>query len=402
MELQEVNITEVKPLLFEKPSNENTVPVECTYIANGSTYSTELHVTVQGDREQGKPFVTFHDIGMNHISNFSTLFNSEHMLPITQRFCIYHIDAPGMQENAEDLSKGQGFVYPSIENLSDMIPKVFNKFGIKEAVCMGCGVGANVFLRFAMKNPSLVDGMIAVNATCGTVGNLSWLGQKISNWATPLHEQLLNYHFSKEEVEKANRELVEAHRKHLQNKMNANNVSLFLREYERRTEINLVRPMVPDPSEANKHTMPCGTLLLVGDMSPFVEDVVELNTRLDPKNTTFLKMADAGGMILEEQTFKVSEAIIYFLQGLGYIPSVIMSRLARSRTYSGCSTGSVEGENKRLRTLSGGSTGGARKDHGDIMEEPQKPDVEGMGGDAVIQDVGNSADKARLVAEPVC
>jgi len=32
----------------------------------------------------------------------------------------------------------------------------------------------------------------------------------------------------------------------------------------------------------------------------------------------FVQMADAGGMIFEEQIFKVAECITYFLQGLGH------------------------------------------------------------------------------------
>lgn len=400
MELQEINITENKPLLFEKSTSGDTVIVECSYIYNGTSYTADLHVTIQGDRSAGKPFVTFHDIGMNHVSNFNTLFNSEHMEPIMNRFCVYHIDAPGMQENAADLGKDAGYAYPSIENLSDMIAKVFTKFAIKEAVCLGCGLGANVFTRFAMKNPTLVDGLIAVNATRGAVGNLSWLGSKITNWATPLHEQLLNYHFSKEEVERANRDLVEAHRKHLQNKMNANNIALLLKEYERRTEINVFRTVGPATEDSEKHSIPCSTLLLVGDMSPFVEDVVELNSRLNPKKTTFLKMADAGGMILEEQTFKVAEAITYFLQGLGYIPSVIMSRLARSRTYSGCSTGSQDQDvQKRIRTLSGGSVGKQVAGGDTTMPKAIVEEVPVATGDDVI---AKTSDKARLVTEGVC
>ena len=30
------------------------------------------------------------------------------------------------------------------------------------------------------------------------------------------------------------------------------------------------------------------------------------------------QMADAGGMLLEEELFKVSEAVVLFLQGLGH------------------------------------------------------------------------------------
>lgn len=386
MELQEVNIAEAKPLLFEKSTEGDTIVVESSYIASGTTHTANFHVTLQGDKTCHKAFVTFHDIGMNHVSNFSTLFSSEHMENIRNRYCIYHIDAPGMQDDADDLSQTSGFVYPSMENLSDMLPKVFTRFGIKEAICLGCGAGANVLIRFALKNPNMVDGLIAVNAMCGIVGNFSWLGEKITNWATPLHEQILNYHFSKEEVEKTNHNLVNAHRQHLQTKMNLNNVALYLKEFERRSEIHIVRPVVILPGERDKHTLSCSTLLMVGDMSPFVDQVVEVNSRLNPQKSTFLKMADAGGLIMEEQTFKVAEAIIYFLQGLGHIPSVIMSRLARSRTLSGCSTGSQDGDKKRIRTLSGGSISKSAGDHLDSEN---------------VKEVAVT-DKAHLVTEAVC
>ena len=36
------------------------------------------------------------------------------------------------------------------------------------------------------------------------------------------------------------------------------------------------------------------------------------------------QMADAGGMILEEQVYRVAEAIIYFLQGLGHSKFLMM------------------------------------------------------------------------------
>ena len=85
----------------------------------------------------------------------------------------------------------------------------------------------------------------------------------------------------------------------------------------------------------------------MGDASPFNEDTAELNSRLNPSITTFvkvlenlinakfrmviksfqkfnqnLKMADAGSMILEQQPMKVAEALILYLKGLGYFASL--------------------------------------------------------------------------------
>ncbi|XP_036042471.1 protein NDRG3-like [Onychomys torridus] len=48
-------------------------------------------------------------------------------------------------------------------------------------------------------------------------------------------------------------------------------------------------------------------------------------------------MADCGGLPQVVQPGKLTEAFKYFLQGMGYIPSASMTRLARSRTYSALS-----------------------------------------------------------------
>ncbi|XP_076811047.1 protein NDRG3-like isoform X2 [Clavelina lepadiformis] len=350
MELQEVNITPEHPLLNSNHTHFEDNVVECSYIQGGTTHKTKLNVTIQGDKAKNHAMVTFHDIGLNSVSNFGPLMNSESMGPVTQKYCIYHIDAPGQEENAAKLPNG--FVYPSMENLSDMMPKIFSHFGLKNAICIGCGAGANVFTRFALKNPGMVEGLILVNPTILPVGTVSWIGELITNFTTPISEQVLNYHLSKAEVDSVSQELVETHRKHFKQNMNEENVQTFWKEYERRREINLVRPI--DPQMPDK-TLQCQTMILVGDLSPFVDDAVEVNSRLNPTKTTFLKMADAGGMVLEEQIFKVAEAFTYFLQGLGHIPGVMMTRLARSRTISNSSTGSGDGDRKRVRTLSGGS-----------------------------------------------
>uniref|UniRef100_A0A8C5TML2 Uncharacterized protein n=1 Tax=Malurus cyaneus samueli TaxID=2593467 RepID=A0A8C5TML2_9PASS len=66
-------------------------------------------------------------------------------------------------------------------------------------------------------------------------------------------------------------------------------------------------------------------------------------------------MADGGGQPQIAQPARLTEAIKYFLQGMGYMAASAMTRLSRSRT------GPVtvgEGERGRSRTLRRGSTGG--------------------------------------------
>ncbi|KAK2498729.1 hypothetical protein MC885_001119, partial [Smutsia gigantea] len=53
---------------------------------------------------------------------------------------------------------------------------------------------------------------------------------------------------------------------------------------------------------------------------------VECNSRLNPINTTLLKMADCGGLPQVVQPGKLTEAFKYFLQGMGYIWKVAIGQ----------------------------------------------------------------------------
>ncbi|KAK1804617.1 hypothetical protein P4O66_020614, partial [Electrophorus voltai] len=88
-----------------------------------------------------------------------------------------------------------------------------------------------------------------------------------------------------------------------------------------------------------------------------INDYVECNSKLDPTKTTFLKMADSGGLPQITQPGKFTEAFKYFLQGMGYMPSASMTRLARSRTASLASGGSGDGARSQVCTDSESSEG---------------------------------------------
>jgi len=108
-----------------------------------------------------------------------------------------------------------------------------------------------------------------------------------ANFNTPVSDQIMNYKFSP--IETAQRpELFESHRRHMVNVMNMQNVAQLFAEYERRTDIPVYRPY--DPKLFNQTTLRCETLVMVGDLSPFLDSSVEVNSRLNPQKTTFLKI----------------------------------------------------------------------------------------------------------------
>ncbi|CAB1350785.1 unnamed protein product [Coregonus sp. 'balchen'] len=80
---------------------------------------------------------------------------------------------------------------------------------------------------------------------------------------------------------------------------------------------------------------------------------VECNTKLDPTKATLLKMADCGGLPMVDQPAKLTEAFKYFIQGMGYMPAASMTRLVRSRTASGSSIHSMDGNRSRSHTNEG-------------------------------------------------
>ncbi|MGH0182128.1 UNVERIFIED_CONTAM: hypothetical protein FKN15_013770, partial [Acipenser sinensis] len=90
---------------------------------------------------------------------------------------------------------------------------------------------------------------------------------------------------------------------------------------------------------------------------------VECNSKLDPTKTTFLKMADSGGLPQLTQPGKLTEAFKYYLQGMGYMPSASMTRLARSRTASLTSASSVDGSRPHTCTHSDSSDGMGQINH---------------------------------------
>lgn len=105
-------------------------------------------------------------------------------------------------------------------------------------------------------------------------------------------------------------------------------------------------------------TLKCPVMLVVGDQAPHEDAVVECNSKLDPTQTSFLKMADSGGQPQLTQPGKLTEAFKYFLQGMGYMASSCMTRLSRSRTASLTSAASIDGSRSRSRTLSQSSESG--------------------------------------------
>ncbi|XP_057256798.1 protein NDRG3 isoform X2 [Pezoporus wallicus] len=371
-ELQDVQLTEIKPLLNDKEHDIET--------AFGV-----VHVTMRGMPKGNRPVIlTYHDIGLNHKSCFNAFFNFEDMQEITQHFAVCHVDAPGQQEGAPPFPSG--YQYPSMDELAEMLPAVMTHLNLKSFIGIGLGAGAYILSRCALSHPDLVEGLILINVDPCAKGWIDWAASKFSGWTTNIVDIVLAHHFGHEELQ-ANLDLIQTYRLHIAQDINQDNLQLFLTSYNSRRDLEIERPVL-GMNENTAKTLKCPALLVVGDSSPAVDAVVECNSRLDPTKTTFLKMADCGGLPQVVQPGKLTEAFKYFVQGMGYIPYVqlshlstesvpaaSMTRLIRSRTHSSSSLGSGDSIRSRSHASNHGEDSAGTPEGIDLQEAPQTMEV---------------------------
>ncbi|XP_031422395.1 protein NDRG3b isoform X5 [Clupea harengus] len=321
-----------------------------------------LHVTMRGTPKGNRPVIlTYHDIGLNHKSCFNVLFNFEDMQEITQHFAVVHVDAPGQQEGAPPFPGG--YLYPTVDELAEMIPSVLTQLKISSVIGIGVGAGAYILSRLALNEPALVEGLVLINVDSCAKGWMDWAATKLTGWTSNLTDIVMAHHFSTEELTD-DLEITQTYHLHIAQDINQDNMALFYNSYNARRDLEIERP-IPGLNEETVITLKCPSLLVVGDTSPAVDTVVECNSRLNPTKTTLLKMADCGGLPQVVQPGKLTEAFKYFVQGMGYIPHVLLShlnsesvptasmtRLVRSRTHSSSSMGSIDIPRSRTHTNS--------------------------------------------------
>ncbi|XP_068953833.1 protein NDRG2 isoform X3 [Petaurus breviceps papuanus] len=333
-ELQEVHITEEKPLLpGQTPEAAKEAELAARILLDqGQTHSVEtpygsVTFTVYGTPKPKRPAIfTYHDVGLNYKTCFKPLFDYGDMQEIIKNFVRVHVEAPGMEEGAPVFPLG--YQYPSLDQLADMIPAILQYLNFSTIIGIGVGAGAYILSRFALLNPDVVEGLVLINIDCNAKGWMDWAA----------HKEELSGHS----------ELVQQYRDIIMHAPNLENIELFWNSYNNRRDLNFER--------RGDTTLKCPVMLVVGDQAPYEDAVVECNSKLDPTKTSFLKMADSGGQPQLTQPGKLTEAFKYFVQGMGYMASSCMTRLSRSRTASLTSRASID--SGRSRTTSQSSESG--------------------------------------------
>lgn len=296
-----------------------------------STPFGPLHVVAHGDRRL-PVILTYHDIGLNSTSCFQGFFNYPDMQTIMKSFCVYHLNALGQHEGALTLPQGLGthadtppaeYVYPTMDEMAQMILAVVDHFKIRTFIGFGVGAGANIVSRFALLHPERMDALVLINCNASQAGWIEWGYQKWNAWylksgmMTSGVEEYLLWHWFGNKTMETNYDLVNVYSEYIKS-LNPVNLGHFVSSYIGRTDLGITRELDPT-RKANVKNFTCPVMLVAGDNSPHLDDTVEMNGRLDPSNSNWMKF-ECGGMILEEAPGKVSEAFRLFLQGMGYVP----------------------------------------------------------------------------------
>ena len=285
------------------------------------TSKGDILVAIQGDRtKKGNALVTLPDIGQNHITCYQSFFCFHQFKPVTDHFTVYHINFPGQNDNAPALP--DDYVYPTMDEMASVLGEVFNYFSLKSTVCIGAGAGANVLTRLALASPKLIECLVLVGGTVGTSSWTEWGYEKMSSHylktkgMTAFCQDYLLWHFFGKIDERTNQDLLGMVRDQLNSIKYPKNLALLIEAYSKRTAIKIERPVPPNPG---KTTLTCGVLLMAGSQSPAIDETVTMNSKLDPTNSTWMKISDATSLILEEKPTVCTNAIINFLQGYGYV-----------------------------------------------------------------------------------
>ncbi|KAF7636888.1 hypothetical protein Mgra_00003627 [Meloidogyne graminicola] len=284
-----------------------------------------VKVVIYGDKKNGHPVITFHDIGMNSDMNFNNFFSFLTPTKLIKRFCVYNINAPGQEFGAVKLPSG--FFYPNMDELAVIVEKVVEHFGITSFIGFGMGAGTNILVRYALKHSNSVDALVLINPILQKAGWIEWFYQKLNlnslrnGKMPPFVVDYFIWHFFGRRLDECNQDSLKQYRAYFYYHQKPWNLALFIESFLNRDELSLT-----DISKNFKLKVP--TLIIVGNNSAFVDESVYANSQFEPRMTEWLKVSDSSGLVLEDKPAEVAQAFLLFLQGNGFccdlnIPKIV-------------------------------------------------------------------------------
>lgn len=91
-----------------------------------------------------------------------------------------------------------------------------------------------------------------------------------------------------QQTEERNHDLVQVYKAYFERNVNPTNLALFIDSYIRRTDLNIHREM--DPLKKKNASLAMPVMNITGSLSPHMDDTVTFNGRLDPTNSSWMKV----------------------------------------------------------------------------------------------------------------
>lgn len=286
--------------------------------------------------------ITFHDIGQNHTTCFAKFLDHEDIRAIKHRFVIYHIDAPGQETGAEELS--HDYQYPGVKQLAEMVGKVIDHFALKETICFGVGAGANVLSHLAMNETwaDKVTGLVLVEPIANTASFKEWSSTKINSWQLDTKgftentkKYIVSRHFERKEG-KLNMELADQFVEEMTKNINPHNLGAFIKAY-------MSRPHLDKELSKEKKGFKAQAMIVVGEHSPHLHQAEsELFRHLSEvsRSKYSILKPDCGASVLEEKPETMAEGLLLFIQGCGMVPTLRTRSMSRTSSFGSAGSGS--------------------------------------------------------------
>lgn len=212
------------------------------------------------------------------------------------------------------------YIYPTIDELAAQLLFVLSHFGLKSVIGFGVGAGANILARFALNHPEKVrpahnmklnpqlmpscylfiqvGALCLINCISTPSGWIEWGYQSFNarylrtkGMTQGVVDYLMWHHFGRNPEER-NHDLAQLYKSHFERAVNPTNLAMLINSYIHRTDLQIAR--TPSGSPQAQATLKMPVINVTGSLSPHVDDTVTLNGRLNPENSSWMKVSVAG------------------------------------------------------------------------------------------------------------
>ncbi|KYR02527.1 NDR family protein [Tieghemostelium lacteum] len=258
------------------------------------------------------PIVTYHDLGLNHTTCFGPFFDHPKMKTILPYLNIIQIEAPGHELNAATIATSD---YPSIQEMSEDVQFVLEYFKIKNGIIgIGAGAGGCVLTSYAITHQKNIVGLVLIGSVIKSFSWLDWVKSWIELSTLPslknstgVRNYLLNHYYA-DNLEETNPQLLDSIKKEML-MINQENLHHYVHAFVKREDVK---------SEKIKE-LSFKILLIVGKDTSYKEDIMDLFSHFNPRNSTIVQVPDCGILVTAEKPNYLIEPFKLYMQGLGYL-----------------------------------------------------------------------------------